>query len=397
MPDAFIVDAVRTPSGRARPDGAYADVHPVDLLADVLTEIIERAGIDPAVVDDVIGGCVTQAGEQAMNITRNAVLGAGFPVSVPATTVDRQCGSSQQAVHFAAQAVQSGAQDVVLACGVESMSRAPMWSNWLDRDPYSRKVHARYPDGLVPQGIAAEFVAARFELARDALDQYSYDSHQRATHAQDAGWFDRELMHPKVATIDGAVREVSVDETVRAATSLDALAGLAPAFRTPELAARYPELEWRVTAGNSSPLTDGASGALVVSERALREFDLTPRARVHALAVAGDDPTTMLLGVLPATQKVLDRASLSADAIDVFEVNEAFACVPLAWAATFGVPLERVNPAGGAIALGHPLGSSGTRLLATMLSALERDNARYGLQTMCEAGGMANAIIVERV
>ena len=397
MPEAFIVDVVRTPSGRARRGGAYADVHPVDLLASVLSEIVERNQLDPERIDDVIGGCVTQAGEQAMNVTRNAVLGAGFPVSVPATTVDRQCGSSQQAVHFAAQDVQAGAQDVVLACGVESMSRAPMWSNWLDRDPYGRRVAARYPEGLVPQGVAAEFVAARFELARESLDHYSYESHRRAAHAQATGWFARELMHPKVADAYGALREVTVDETVRTSTSLESLAARAPAFRTDELAARYPELDWRITAGNASPLTDGASCALVVSERALNSFGLTPRARVYATAVAGDDPSLMLLGVLPATRKVLDRAGMAIDAIDVFEVNEAFACVPLAWAATFGVPPEKINPAGGAIALGHPLGSSGTRLLATMLSSLERDDAQYGLQTMCEAGGMANAIIIERV
>lgn len=397
MADAFIVDAVRTPAGRGRPGGALSGIHPVDLLGAVLAELVSRADLDPAVIDDVIGGCVTQAGEQAMNMTRHAVLAAGFPVTVPATTVDRQCGSSQQAVHFAAQAVQSGAQDVVLACGVESMSRVPMWTNWLDRDPYGRKVSARFPDGLVPQGIAAELVCAQFDIGRADLDAYAVESQRRAAHARDAGWFADELMTLKVTDEDGTVREVTADETIRVATTLEGLTSLRPAFRTEELAERYPELDWRITAGNSSPLTDGGSAVLVASERALTTFGLAARARVHAMAVAGDDPLTMLLGVLPATEKVLSRGGLSIDDIDTVEVNEAFACVPLAWARTFDYPADQLNPAGGAIALGHALGSSGTRLLATMLGNLEREGARFGLQTMCEAGGLANAIIVERV
>lgn len=397
MAEAYLVDVVRTPSGRARPEGAYAGIHPVDLLAGVLAEAVARTGIDPAAVDDVIGGCVTQAGEQAMNLTRNAVLAAGFPVSVPATTVDRQCGSSQQALHFAAQAVQAGAQDLVLACGVESMSRAPMWTNWLDRDPYGAGVARRFPDGLVPQGVAAEMVVARYGQRREELDAFAASSHTRAAHARTAGWFDREIVPVKAAADEGTTRLVDTDETIRADTTAERLAELRAAFRTDELAAEHPGLTWAITAGNSSPLTDGASCAVVASERAMREHGLTPRARIHATAVVGDDPLTMLLAVLPATRRVLDRAGLAISDIDTFEVNEAFACVPLAWQREFDVDPARLNPAGGAIALGHPLGASGIRLMATIVNTLERQGARYGLQTMCEAGGLANATIVERV
>lgn len=390
MPEAYLVDAVRTPSGRARADGALAQVHPVDLLAHVLAELVERVGMDPHEIDDVLAGCVTQAGEQAMNIGRSAVLGAGLPESVPATTIDRQCGSSQQAVHFAAQAVLSGTQDIVVACGVESMSRAPMWSNWLDDDPYGGRVHQRYPEGLVLQGVAAEIVAARHSISREAMDEFAARSHQRAEHA--AGWFDREIL--RVSTPSGTV---TADETIRAGTTAEGLSRLRPAFEDDSAGRRHPEIDWRLTAGNSSPLTDGASAVLVMSEQAVARLGLIPRARIHALAVAGDSPEVMLTAVLPATQKVLDRSGLSIEDIDVSEVNEAFACVPLLWQRHFRADPERLNPAGGAIALGHALGASGTRLLTTLLGTLERTGGRYGLQTMCEAGGLANALVVENL
>lgn len=395
--EAYIVDAVRTPSGQARPTGAYAHLHPVDLLAGLLQDVVGRLDLDPAAIDDVIGGCVTQAGEQAMNTTRNAVLAAGFPDSVPATTVDRQCGSSQQAIQFAAQAVQSGNQDLVLACGVESMGRVPMWSNWLDKDPYGVRVAARYPDGLVPQGVAAEMVVARYGQTREQLDAFAVQSHQRAAHARASGWFNREMVPVKAPDADGTIGLIDTDQTIRATSSAKRLAELSPAFRTDELAAQHLDLAWSITAGNSSPLTDGAACTVIASERAVREHRLTPRARIHASTAVGDDPLTMLLAVLPATRRVLDRARLSISEVDTFEVNEAFACVPLAWQHEFGADPERVNPAGGAISLGHPLGASGARLMATMLSTLEREGGRYGLQTMCEAGGLANATIIERL
>ncbi len=332
-----------------------------------------------------------------MNTTRQAVLAAGFPESVPATTVDRQCGSSQQAVHFAAQAVQSGAQDVVLACGVESMSRVPMWSNWLDQDPYGALLARRYTEGLVPQGVSAELVVAQHGLSRQDLDEYAIQSQQRAAQAAAAGWFAAELVAVNTVAVDGSPVKLEADETIRAEPSREGLASLKSAFYDPVMAARFPQLSWQVTAGNSSPLTDGASCALIVSERAANRLGLQPRARVHRMAVVGADPLTMLLGVLPATRKVLEGASMSVDDIDAFEVNEAFACVPLAWQQTFRVPDDRLNSVGGAIALGHPLGASGVRVLATLLGVLERGSSRYGLQTICEAGGMANAMIIERL
>ncbi|OKI63379.1 thiolase family protein [Micromonospora sp. CB01531] len=395
MPEALIVDAVRSTSGRGRPGGRHADTHPVDLLAAVLRALVDRNGLDPAVIDDVIGGCVTQAGEQAMNVTRQAVLAAGFPVGVPATTVDRQCGSSQQALHFAAHAVQSGAQDVVIVGGVESMSRAPMWSNWLDRDPYGAGVARRWPDGLVPQGVSAELVVAAAGLTRADLDGYAVRSQQRAAQASAAGWFDRELVPVSPGTEAGPGR--LADETLRPDTTVESLAGLRAAFHSPALAARFPEATWQVTAGNSSPLTDGASAALVVSGAAADRLGLRPRARVVATAVRGDDPRLMLTAVVPATRRVLDRADLTLDDIDRYEVNEAFACVPLYWQRELGADPDRLNVAGGAIALGHPLGASGTRILGTLLGNLERAGGRYGLQTICEAGGMANALIIERL
>lgn len=397
MSEALIIDAVRSASGRGRPGGALSGTHPVDLLGSVLRSLVERVGLDPSEIDDVIGGCVTQAGEQAMNTTRQAVLAAGFPESVPATTVDRQCGSSQQAVHFAAQAVASGHQDIVIACGVESMSRSPMWSNWLGRDPYGVGVRRRYPEGLVAQGTAAELVIAHYGLSRSAVDDFALTSQQRAARAQAAGWFDREIIPIEVTGVDARVVHFRSDETLRPSVTVGDLAGLKPSFYEPELSERFPQITWQVTAGNSSPLTDGASAALIVSDRGAARFGLTPRARIHSTAVAGDDPLMMLTAVLPATRKVLSRSGLGIADIDVFEVNEAFACVPLVWQQEFGVDGERLNIAGGAIALGHPLGASGVRLLATMLGNLDRRDGRFGLQTMCEAGGLANAMVVERL
>ncbi|WP_314146893.1 thiolase family protein [uncultured Leifsonia sp.] len=389
--EAVIVEVVRTPSGRGKPGGELSDIHPADLLAGVLEELLHRSGVDPAAVDDVIGGCVTQAGEQAGNITRTAVLSAGFPESVPAVTVDRQCGSSQQAAAFAAQGVIAGAYDVVIACGVESMSRAPMGSNVGGASLGGELLHQRYPDGLVNQGVAAELIADRWEFSRAELDDFAAASHQRAAEAAASGAFDAELM--PVPTPDSG--SVSADETIRPGTTAEKLAALAPSFRTDALAERFPQLDWRITAGNSSPLTDGASAALIMSAEAAARLGLRPRARFHSFAVAGSDPLFMLTGILPATRKLLDRSGVRLDEIDAFEVNEAFAPVPLLWRKEFGADPAKLNPRGGAIALGHALGSSGTRLLATLVSELEATGGRFGLQTMCEGGGTANATLIE--
>jgi len=393
MNTAVIVDAVRTASGKGKPGGALSGVHPVDLLAQVLEALVERNGLDPARIDDVIGGCVTQAGEQAANITRQAVFAAGFPESVPATTVDRQCGSSQQAAAFAAQGVMAGSYDIVIAAGVESMSRAPMFSAVQGKDFYGSKVAARYPDGLITQGISAEIVAARWKFDRDTLDEFAERSHRLAAAATDAGSFDAEIV--PITVPQSAPHRV--DETVRPGTSRESLAGLRPAFQGDPAAERFPEIEWSITAGNSSPLTDGASAVLIMSEQAASELGLQPRARFHSFAVTGDDPVLMLTGVIPATRKVLARTGLSIDDIDAFEVNEAFASVPLAWQRDVSADPDRLNQRGGAIALGHPLGASGARLLTTLLGVLESTGGRYGLQTMCEGGGMANATIIERL
>jgi acetyl-CoA acyltransferase len=395
--DAVIVDVVRLAAGKGKPGGALAGCHPVEMLRQVLAELIARNDIDPARVDDVIAGCVEQVGEQSFNIARSAVLAARFPESVPATTVDRQCGSSQQAVHFAAQGVLAGAYDIVIACGVESMSRVPMGTGSAGADTFGPSVAARYPDGLIKQGVAAERVAARWKLDRDALDAYAVLSHQRAAAAQDAGGFSNELVAMPVADSDGTRAAHVVDETVRPGTTVEALAKLKPSFFTAEAAARFPALDWRITPGNSSPLTDGASAALIMSERMATSCGLRPRARFHAFSVSGDDPLYMLTAPIPATQRVLRRGGLTIEDIDAYEVNEAFACVPLAWANELGADPAKLNPRGGAIALGHALGSSGTRLLATLVNHLEATGGRYGLQTMCEGGGMANATIIERL
>lgn len=384
MTTAVIVDALRTPVGRGKPGGALADWHPVDLLATVLRELVARNDLDPALLDDVIGGCLSQVGEQSVNITRNAVLAAGFPQSVPGTTVDRQCGSSQQAAHFAAQGVMAGAYDVVIACGVEMMSKNPINVATRGEDNWGPMVRARYPEGLVGQGISAELIAARWKLPRHALDEFAARSHRLAGDAD----FGSEIL---------PLGELTTDETIRPGTTVEGLGELKPAFYDEGYAARFPEIDWRVTAGNSSPYSDGASAVLIMSEERALELGLRPRARFHAFAVVGSDPIEMLTGILPATRKILDRTGFGVDDFDSIEINEAFASVPLAWQHEFAADPSLVNPRGGAIALGHALGSSGTRLLTTLVNQLERVEGRYGLQLMCEGAGMANATIVERL
>lgn len=391
MANAVIVDIVRSASGRGKPGGALSGVHPADLLAGVLTALVERTGVDPGEVDDVIAGCVGQAADQGLNVARTATLVAGFPESVPGTTIDRQCGSSQQAVHFAAQGVMAGAYDVAIACGVESMSRVPMGAAAMGGDPLA-PLGSRYRS-LPPQGIGAELIASRWKFSREELDEFSARSHQRAATSAASGLFDNEIV--PVALPDGSLH--TVDETVRPATTADGLAGLRPAFENPTYSELYPEIEWIITAGNSSPLTDGASAALIMSEEKANRLGLTPRALVRAFAVVGSDPEIMLTGPIPATHKILERTGLSFSDLDAYEVNEAFAPVPLAWSREFDANPEKLNPRGGAIGLGHPLGASGTRLMATLLNQLETTGGRYGLQTMCEGGGMANATIIERL
>jgi acetyl-CoA acyltransferase len=393
MATAVIVDVIRTASGKGKPGGRLSGVHPVDLLSRVLRSLVERNDLDAGMVDDVIAGCVSQSAEQTYNIARNAVLGAGFPDTVPATTIDRQCGSSQQAAHFAAQGVIAGAYDVVIACGVESMSRVPMGSSAQGADPFGPAVAARYPDGLVPQGISAELIAARWKLDREVLDEYSAQSHRRAAAAGSNGAFDREIV--PITLDDGT--EHTVDETVRPATTPEGLAELKPSFLNPALAQRFPEIDWKITPGSSSPLTDGASAALIMSEDKAAELGLTPRARFHAFTVTGSDPVMMLTGVIPATEMIFAKTGLAIDDMDAYEVNEAFAPVPLVWLHETGADPAKLNPRGGAIALGHPLGASGTKLLTTLVNQLESTGGRYGLQTMCEGGGLANAMIIERL
>ena len=383
MSDAVIVDAVRTPLGRR--NGMLAGWHPVDLSAHVLRALVERNDLDPALVDDVIMGCVSQVGDQALNIGRNAVLAAGFPDTVPGTSIDRQCGSSQQAVHFAAQGVMAGAYDLVIAAGVESMTRVPMGSSLLPgRDPFGTQVQERYP-GLVPQGLSAELIAEKWALTRDELDAYSLESHVRAARAADEGRFEREIVGVQATDEPGTL--LLADEGIRRDTTLERLASLKPAFKADGV----------VTAGNSSQITDGAAAVLVTSEEVAHRLGLTPRARLHAFALAGSDPVLMLTAPIPATAKVLERGKLTLDDVDLVEINEAFASVVLAWEHEVHADLGRVNVNGGAIALGHPLGCSGARLTATLVCELERTGGRFGLQTMCEGGGMANAAIIERL
>ncbi|MFC6011485.1 thiolase family protein [Nocardia lasii] len=389
MPDAVIVEAVRTPIGRGKPNGALHDVHPVDLLAHSLRAVVERSGIDPALIDDVIGGIVTQVGEQGSNMTRRAALAAGYPESVPATTVDRQCGSSQQAIHFAAQGVIAGAYDIVVAAGVESMGRVPMGANLIGATDLSGVAFAeRYPEDLVPQGISAELIAAKWGLTRTQLDEFALSSHEKAARATKDGLFATEI-----APING----LSTDEGIRVGSTLETLATLRPAYFDPAMAARFPQIGWQITAASASQVSDGSSAVLIMSAERAEQLGLRPLARLHSFAVAGDDPLLMLTAVIPATEKVLRRAGLEIGDIDLFEINEAFSPVVLAWAKETGADLSRVNVNGGAIALGHPLGASGARLTTTLVHALHQRGARYGLQTMCEAGGLANATIIERL
>ena len=392
--EAVVIEAVRSPLVRGRAGGAFSQLHPVELLAQVLGGMVQATGIDPGEVDDVIGGCVTQVGEQSANVTRGAVLAAGFPESVPATTVDRQCGSSQQAVAFAAQGIVSGAYDLVIACGVESMSRVPMFTNQAGADPYGPSVATRYDGGLVPQGIAAELVAAKWDIGRSALDEFAVRSHELAAEARRAGRLGLSVVP---VTVDPSAPAVTKDDGIRTDTDVHKLAELRPAFRDEAYTRRFPQIDWRVTAGNSSQISDGASAVLLASREKAARLGLRPRARIRSSVVVGDDPVLMLTAVVPATLKALRRTGLTVDDIDAFEVNEAFASVPLAWLAETGADPRRLNPHGGAIALGHPLGASGARLLCTLLDVLETGGGRLGLQTMCEAGGLANATVVERL
>ncbi len=387
--DAVIVGAVRTPIGKGKANGALHGVLPADLLAHSLRELITRTGVDPVLVDDVIAGAVTQVGDQAVNVARNALLGAGFPETVPGTTVDRQCGSSQQAISFAAHGVLAGAYDIVIAAGVESMSRVPMGSSVLPgSDPFGLDMAARYPEGLVPQGISAELIAAKWSFSRAQLDEFSAGSHEKAARASKEGLFDAEL-----APIAG----LSTDEIIRPGTTVETLSGLKPAFYNEAYAARFPQINWEITPGNSSPLSDGSAAVMITSGATAKKLGLKPLARIHTTTVVGSDPLYMLTGVIPATEKVLTRAGLTLADIDLFEVNEAFAPVVLAWAYDIGADLGKTNVNGGAIAIGHPLGASGARIMTTLVNALQQRGGRYGLQTMCEGGGMANATIIERL
>ena len=396
MPDAVIVDVIRTPGGKR--NGSLSGWHPADLAGELLATLVERNDLDPALVEDVLMGCVSQVGAQSLNIGRNAALAAGFPESVPATTIDRQCGSSQQAAAFAAQSIMAGVHDIVIAAGVEVMSLVPMGASFGKGVgfPFGPRVEARYADegGLIPQGLSAELIAEQWGITRDELDAYSAQSQQRAARARDEGRFERELQPVETKRRDKDSGEMiptdgflSADEGIRDETTAESLGKLKPAFLP----------EGLVTAGNSSQITDGASAALIMSESAAARLGLTPRARFHSFSLAGVNPRIMLTGPIPATQKVLARAGLSIDDIDLIEINEAFASVVLAWEREIHPDMDKVNVNGGAIALGHPLGASGTKLLGTLLCELERTGGRFGLQTMCEGGGLANATIIERL
>lgn len=386
--EAVIVDVVRTPVGRR--DGRLSDWHPVDLLAETLAELIARSGLDASLVDDVICGCVSQVGEQSINVGRNAWLAAGLPETVPAVTVDRQCGSSQQSAHFAAQGVVAGAYDVAVACGVEHMTRVPMGSSAQTQGwPFSERLTARYEGGLVPQGVSAEIIAERWELSREQLDDFAVRSHERARAATAAGEFKNEILPIKVEA-EGGPQVFEMDEGIRAPNRAK-IASLQPVFKPDGV----------ITAANSSQISDGAAAVLIMSRAKAEGLGLTPRARFISFALAGTDPITMLTGPIPATRKALERAGLSIADIDAVEINEAFASVVLAWKKDLGIAdsffEERVNSRGGAIALGHPLGASGARLMTTLVNILEQRGGRYGLQAMCEGGGLANATVIERL
>lgn len=387
-----VVDGCRTPMGRGKPGGALSSLHAVELLQQTLVHLVDRTSIDAGLVGDVIVGCVSQAGEQSGNVGRMAWLGAGFPVHVPSTTVERKCGSGQQAIEFAAQGIAAGQHDIVIAAGVESMSRVPMGIARLDQDPWGPSVLARFPN-IVPQGVAAERVAQRWGIGRAEQDEFSLNSHLRAQAAVESGGFDDEIV--PVTLPDGS--KVTRDETIRPTTTLDGLGGLRAVFESEVYADLLAGHSWSVTAGNSSQLTDGAAAVLLMAEETADRLGLRPRARITGSSVVGDDPEMMLTGPIPATRRILERTGLALGDLDAFEVNEAFASVPLAWAKEFGVGLDVLNPRGGAIALGHPLGASGCRIFVTLLNHLEQTGATRGLQTMCEAGGLANATVLERI
>ncbi|GLH80410.1 acetyl-CoA acetyltransferase [Bradyrhizobium sp. SSBR45G] len=390
MAEAYIVAAARTAGGRK--GGRLAGWHPADLAATVLDALVERSGAAPDQVEDVILGCVMQTGEQSTNIARNAVLASKLPESVPGTSIDRQCGSSQQALHFAAQAVMSGAMDVVIAAGVESMTRVPMGlsSTLPAKNGFghykSPNMESRYPNIQFSQFTGAEMMAEKYGLSKDQLDEYAYHSHQRAIAATQAGHFKDEIVPLQITRADGSIDTHHIDEGIRFDVSLDGIKGV-------KLIAENGKL----TAASASQICDGASGVMVVNERGLKSLGVKPLARVHHMTMMGGDPVIMLEAPLPATQRALQKAGMSIDEIDLYEVNEAFASVPTAWLKTTGADPARLNVNGGAIALGHPLGSSGTKLMTTLLHALKARNKRYGLQTMCEGGGMANVTIVERL
>ena len=390
MTTAVIVDIIRTPSGKGKPGGALSGVHPAALLAQTLTALVERSGLDTALVDDVIAGCVGQIGDQSLNIARTALLAAGFPESVPGTTVDRQCGSSQQAAHFAAQGVIAGAYDIVIACGVESMSRVPIGSSRAGRNPVE-PLAERYPVGLANQGIGAELIAARWKLDREALDTYSARSHARAAATAASGGFDNEIIPVRLP--DGSSH--TADETVRPGTTAEGLAGLKPAYYTPAYAERFPEIAWYVTAGSSSPLTDGASAVLVCSEDYAKKNGLEVIAFVKSVAVCGCEPDIMGIGPVGATRKALARAGLEAKQLDVVELNEAFASQAIACMRELGLSADQVNIDGGAIALGHPLGATGARIVGKAASVLKREKGKYALATQCIGGGQGIATVLE--
>ncbi len=386
MREAVIVDAIRTPVGKR--DGMLKGWHPVDLLAETLKALVLRNNLDPAKIEDVIAGCVGQVGEQSLNVARNAALAAGFPEDVVGTTVDRQCGSSQQAVHFAAQAVIAGANDIVIAGGVESMSRVPMGSSSREPGrPFGPAMMKRYDNALVHQGISSEMIAAKWGLSREQLDAYSLESHRRAARAIEEGRFTSQILPITVKNEDGTTSVFAQDEGVRPNSSMEGLAKLKPAFKPDGV----------VTAGNSSQISDGAAALLIMERSVAEALGLKPRFRFVAFAMAGVDPIIMLTGPIPATKKTLAKAGMTLDQMDVIEVNEAFATVPLAWQKEYNNDLSKVNINGGAIALGHPLGGSGARLMTTMLYELERSGGRFAFQTMCEGGGMANGTIIERL
>ena len=384
--EAVIVDAVRTPVGRR--NGKLKDWHPVDLLAQTLIALVERTGIDPGLIEDVIAGCVMQVGEQSLNVGRNAALAAGFPESVPGTTVDRQCGSSQQSIHFAAQGVISGAYDIAIGCGVEAMTRVPMGSSSQGPGtPFGSLMLKRYDNGLVHQGISADLIAHKWEISREELDAFSLQSHQRAAQATAEGRFQSQILPVQVKNENGTTGIFDKDEGIRADTSLEKLASLKPAFRPDGL----------ITAGNSSQISDGAAAVLIMERQTAERLGLRPRARFVSFSLAGDNPIMMLTAPIPATFKALERAGLTIEDMDLVEINEAFASVVLAWQRETKADLSKVNVNGGAVAIGHPLGASGARLMTFLLNELERTGGRYGLQTMCEGGGMANGTIIERI